>query len=46
MFFEDLLHPLVTTLFLPFKEAYIANAVRKSISDMPVPGTYLLKHGP
>ena len=38
-FFKDLLHPLME-LFLHLKDAFFTSAVRKSLLDMPLPGSF------
>ena len=37
--FEDLLHPFVRKLFFEFEGNYITSAMRKSMLDVPVPGS-------
>ena len=37
---EDLLHPLVKKLFFEFEGNYITSLIRKSLLDMPAPGSF------
>ena len=39
-FFEDLLHPTCEKVIFAFERSYITSAVRKSILDVPVPGSF------